>query len=260
MKNGIQSLLILLIGLIAGYALYPFINHTEQLDGDQASKSTTTRPEPQLASPTAIATNSSPVQTEEQVAVTSTNINPAPAQTDKISDSSSPATSDSRSANHNNDQQQSLYRPSGQDQQDAQLWIERHIENIDQLIDTHVPAEIAEGFKSQILKDNPYFDETNIQRDPVEDESWAYIKQREIQTFIEQHELASGFVLYNVSCRQKVCDILGSEIQVGTWMRIYLSFYSAMRDVDIGNQDTGLKNAQYLSDAGTQVYAQLKFK
>lgn len=255
MKQAILPFATLLVGLVTGYFLYPQLNQNKAADKQAVSSIASSSPEQTPAVIPEVGKNMSLINAEKNEQLSSSPDAQPTGNKPKItpSESSAPATQTSKT-------QEVTYTPGNEEKKEAEQWLLGHREKIEELINTHVPEEIVDGFKQQIYKDNPFLEEVAILRNAAEDESWAYIKEREIQSYIAKHELASGFLLLNVTCKQKTCDILGTETQAGVWMRIYMSFFSSMSDMDLGNHEVGVRNVQYMSDSGLQVYAQLKFK
>ncbi len=110
-----------------------------------------------------------------------------------------------------------------------------------------------------ISQDNPMLSKRDPQYQAAEDESWAYVMERDIQSAIAQHENADSFVVHNITCKQRLCDVLGLELAEGIWMKIYISLIQALPNVVPPNSNSGLRQVRFSEPGGNLIYGQLAF-
>ena len=113
----------------------------------------------------------------------------------------------------------------------------------------------------KVNTDNPFITNPEIKQDADYDDNWAYIIEQDLTTYINNHQLADQFKLLNVSCKQLMCDVLGTELESQGWIKIFFGMFKNIPGLLSPNESKNSKSLTYLNGDGTStIYFQLEFK
>lgn len=254
MKSILGYTFIALISFVIGYFTYPTLNPLSVVENTNAvatesNKNLADETNDELVNfdkgPVVEGDENSKVLEDETIKVTSNSSSEALQQTSKTVSSINPP----KQVTNNSMQTQAL-----------QEWGEQHNSELEILIATHMPTDIAPHMLEQVKLDNQFLSSPEIKQPLAQDNLWAYNKEQELKAYIARHELADKFELLNVSCKQLMCDVLGLEQEPQAWIKIFFSMFKNITNMMTPNESQGAKAINYVNgDGSTSIYFQLKF-
>ncbi|WP_371185443.1 hypothetical protein [Thalassotalea maritima] len=255
MKSYLNGAVIVLVSAVLGYQLYPILNETtqdiSQVNHSEQSNIVQASQEADLETP-----EPSVVHEPSQVSDVET-LEPRIAQESKAL--SNPANMPEDTSTPSNDISESYAIENSYAQQELKQWSVEHKEKLDQIIDDNIPESIASTMKSAIGNNNHMLNEPSLRQDDIDDANWSYLMEQDIRAYITQHELAAGFEILNISCKQLICDVIGIEREANTWFQIYKGFYS-FPNILFPTDGNRPLNIQRMDNGIPYVYAQIMFK
>ncbi|GLX80256.1 hypothetical protein tinsulaeT_35960 [Thalassotalea insulae] len=249
MKSYLKGGIIVLVSSALGYQLYPILNDTKQdisqFNNSEQSKNSEHSQVSNLGTPDTLII-------QESKALSNTR---------KMSDESETMTTQKieHTTKLSNDISEDYSIEKTYAKEELKQWSIEHKEKLNQIIDDNMPVSISSVMKSSIGNNNQMLNDPSLQQDHIEDDNWTYLMEQDMRAYITQHELAAGFELLNISCKQLICDVIGIEREANVWFQIYRGFYSfpnilfpkdGNRPLNIVRMDNGIP----------YIYAQIMFK
>ncbi|WP_371189260.1 hypothetical protein [Thalassotalea maritima] len=249
MKSYLKGAVIVFVSAVLGYQLYPILNDTTQDIGlvNHSEHSNIVEPsqesdletiEPSIVQESKALSNP-PNMPGESATITLQNVD----------DTTTPSNDISEDASIEN-----TYA-----QEELKQWSIEHKEKLDQIIDDNMPESIASMMKSAIGNNNHMLNEASLRQDDIDDANWSYLMEQDIRAYITQNELAAGFELLNISCKQLICDVIGIEREAPAWFQIYKGFYS-FPNILFPTDGNRPLNIQRMDNGIPYIYAQIMFK
>lgn len=249
MKNYFKSFLLVLLGTILGYCLFPILNSDHRnISQTKSVEILATKRGINSVSPE----NSHANGTQEKKKLIE--YKAIPVETELKMPQEQANETASFSDNYNESSPEDEYA-----REELDNWVISHIDKLDRIIDENMPVTISSDMKSSLMKNNQMLNDPVIQQDSVDDDNWAFLMEQDIRAHIAQHELATGFELLNVSCKQLICDVVGIERESSVWMKIYRGFYS-FPNILLPKEGSKPVNIIRMDNDLVYVYAQIMFK
>lgn len=254
MRTSISYVIIAIIAFSLGYFTYPELNQNNSTD-NQIATSPTESTEHKPKSITKQNTQTKAIVTTSQQEQ-NTDVKP-----DNTTSGMAPTESDDQLAiiedfPEENYEQQATKAEKGELVQ----WASEHKSELSELINAHVPSQIAENMFKQVSDGNEFLTAPEMKQPPELDSNWAYNMEQELTAYINNHTNADGFDLIKVSCKQLTCDVLGTEKENQAWIKIYFSMFKNVPNINPPNSSGSTKSLSYINGDGTSsIYFQLEF-
>ena len=250
MKTISTNVIVAITAFTTGYLLYP------QLNSNTSTELNTKVP------PKAQSSNTQPEALANH-SLDETQVNKTAATNDEsqqeLEDESLILNPDNNASVENQLDKKVTNMPSSIEQEQLKEWSVEYQENIESILLSYMTEGAAMHMKEEIITNNEIFDTPSINQDPTDDETWAFNTEQQLRQLLEQHELSNDFDVFNVSCKQLNCDILGVDKTRNSWFPIYFSLLGSFSNAIFPDDNNPAKSIQYLEGDAMFVYSQIKF-
>lgn len=138
-------------------------------------------------------------------------------------------------------------------------WQLQRRETISNQIKAHLPEKTAPIFEKHVFEGNDFLSEPAAETD-YDDAQWAADMEQLLRDRIALHEKASVIQIHSVLCRNKVCDMLGTSLEMGSWQAVQISIYNYFQAQGILFHPERSKNGAFITDGNVHFYAQFVFR
>lgn len=138
-------------------------------------------------------------------------------------------------------------------------WTKLHKEKLFETITANVPDELAGAMKNIISEDNDFLNNPELLQAPHKDENWAYITEQDVRNLIIQNPLSTNFNLLKLTCKQLICEVLGSESITGIWRKIYWSLLQTLPTLKKPDSSNTRDSITFSDEGMSYIYFKLKF-
>lgn len=138
-------------------------------------------------------------------------------------------------------------------------WARTHAQNLYDTFDRWASKETAWGMRDAVGKNSAFIRPREKVMDDATDENWALVKQQELRDIMQANSRASEFELVSLTCKQLMCEIVGSTRSIDVWRGIFRDLLVQAKNIAPSNDEEGDMVGLFNDDGIRRVYTLCRF-
>lgn len=138
-------------------------------------------------------------------------------------------------------------------------WARAHTQDLYDSLNGWASEETAWGMRNAIGKDSVFVQPREKAMDEVTDIDWSMRKQQELAAIIQRNDRAADFELLSLTCKQFMCEIVGSTHSIDVWRGVYRDILIQASNMVMPTIDESDMIGLFNDDGTQRVYALCRF-